>query len=112
MAHHGDAGADDRAGTAHRCLSAALELDDVAAGLLDHPHRGRDRLLVGDLVGAERQVADQQGRVQAAPHGAGEHQHVLEDDGRRGVVAEHGRGGGVADEHEIDAAASAARALG
>ena len=41
-------------------LAAALQLDDLAAALLDHPHGGRDRLLVGDLIGAEGQVADQQ----------------------------------------------------
>ena len=29
-----------------RCLAAALELHDLAAGLLDHPHRRGDRLLV------------------------------------------------------------------
>ena len=38
--------------------AGAFELDDVGAALLDHADRARDRLLVGDLVGAERQVAD------------------------------------------------------
>ena len=103
VAHHRDAGADDRARAADRGRAAALELDRVAAGLLDHPHRGGDRLLVADLVGAERQVADQQRRAQAAAHGAREHEHVVELDRGGGVVAEHGRGGRVADEHEVDA---------
>ena len=65
VAHHRDAGVDDRAGTLD-AGAAALELDGVAACLLDEPLRGRDRLLVGGLVGAERQVADQQRRRQAA----------------------------------------------
>ena len=103
MAHHRDAGADDRARALDGGLAAALELDRVAAGLLDHPHRGGDRLLVGDLVGAERQVADQQRRAQAAARGAREHEHVVEVDRRGGVVAEHGGRGGVADQHEVDA---------
>ena len=61
MAHHRDAGADDGRGALDGG-AAALELDGVAAGLLDEPLGGRDGLLVGDLVGAERQVADQERR--------------------------------------------------
>ena len=49
MAHHRDAGAGDRAGALHRG-AAALELDSVAAGLLDESLGGLDRLLVRDLV--------------------------------------------------------------
>ena len=59
VAHHRDAGADDRP----RPLdggAAALELDGVAAGLLDEALGVLDRLLVRALVGAERHVADQQ----------------------------------------------------
>ena len=103
VAHDRDPGADDRARTLDRCLAAALELDGLATGLLDHPHRCRDRLLVGDLVGAERKVADQQRRAQPATDGAREHEHVVERHGRRRVVAEHGGRGRVADEHEVDA---------
>ena len=102
MAHHRHAGAHDRARPlGHR--AAALELDGVAAGLLDEPVRGADRLLVGGLVGAERQVADQQRRLQAAPHGRREHQQLVDGD-RHGVrVAEHVVGGRVADQHDVDA---------
>ena len=38
-----------------------------------------------------------------AARGAREHEHVAELDGRRRVVAEHGRGGRVADEHQVHA---------
>ena len=82
---------------------AAFELDGVAAGLLDEAQRGAHGLLVGDLVGAERQVADEKRRAQAAAHGLGEHEQLvgLDGDGRR--VAEHGHRAGVADEHHVDA---------
>ena len=63
----------------------------------------RDRLLVGGLVRAERQVADQQRRVQAAADGGGEHQHLVDRDRHGAGVAEHGHGGGVADQHDVDA---------
>ena len=54
VAHDRDPGAHDRAGAGDRHRVAALELDGVGAGLLDEAHGGADRLLVGDLVGAER----------------------------------------------------------
>ena len=99
VAHHRDAGAHDRAGALRR----ALELDRVAARLLDEAVRGLDRLLVGRLVGAEGQVADQQRRAQAAADRGGEHQQLV-DGHRHGVrVAEHVVGGAVADQDDVDA---------
>ncbi len=102
VTHDRHAGADDRSRTVGRG-AAALELDRVAARLLDEAVRGLDRLRVAGLVGPERQVADQQRRLQAAPHGAREHQQLL-DGHRHGVgVAEHVVGRGVADQHDVDA---------
>ena len=69
VAHHRHAGAHDRAG-ALGGRAAALELDRVAARLLDEAVGGLDRLGVGGLVGAERQVADEQRRPQPAADGA------------------------------------------
>ncbi len=60
VAHHRDPGLHDRSGARDRRRVAALELDRVGAALLDEPHRGAHRLLVGLLVGAERQVGDQE----------------------------------------------------
>jgi hypothetical protein len=102
MAHHGNPGLDDRAG-ALDARAAALELDRVAARLLDEPLRGGDRELVRCLVGPERQVADEQRCVQAAPHGRGEHQHLVDRHRNGRLVPEHGHRAGVADEHDIDA---------
>jgi hypothetical protein len=102
VAHHGDPGARDRVG-ARDAGAAALELDGIAAGLLDESLRGRDRLLVRGLVGPERQVADEQRRVQPAAHGGGEHEHLIERDRDGGGVAEHRHGAGVADQDEVDA---------
>src|ERR687888_380858 len=51
--------------------AAALELDCVAARLLDEALGGGDRVLVGGLVGAEGEVTDQERRLEAAAHGTG-----------------------------------------
>src|SRR3954454_23049367 len=102
VAHDRDARAHDRPGARDRHLVAALELDRVRAGLLDVAHRARDRLLVGDLVGAERQVADEQRRLQPATGGLREDEHLVEVDRRRRGVAEDCRRGAVADQHEVD----------
>ena len=64
----------------------------------------RDRLLVGDLIGAERQVADQ--AAACAGRGARRAASTSMSSSSTGVVsvvAEHGRRGGVADEHQVDA---------
>ena len=102
VAHHGDPGADDRARPVGG-RAAALELDAVAAGLLDEAVRGLDRLRVRGLIGAEREIADEQRRLQAAADGAREHQHLLDADRHRVRVAEHVVGGRVAHEDDVDA---------
>ena len=105
VAHHGDA---RRRRSRARALADASpppsSLTASQPASLTMRMRGGDRLLVGDLVGAERQVADQQRGAQAAADGAGEHEHVLEHHGRGGAVAEHGGGGRVAHEHQVDPA--------
>ncbi len=103
MPHHRDPRADDRARAAGGSGPAALQLDRVAARLLDHPDGGGDRLLVADLIGAEREVADHQGGLQPAAYRPGKHEHVVKVDGGRRVVAEDRGRGGVADEHEVHA---------
>src|SRR6202035_813491 len=65
VSHDRDPRADDRAGATGGSRSAALELDRVAARLLDHPDGGGDRLLVAYLIRAEGEVADHQGGLQA-----------------------------------------------
>src|SRR3954453_21873079 len=75
--HHGDAGVDDRPGPLHGD-AAALELDRVAARLLDEALGGGDRLLVGGLVGAEGHVADQERRLQATPDRASQDEHLVQ----------------------------------
>ena len=100
VAHHRHAGVDDRLRALDRD-PAALELDDVAARLLDVPRRGLDRLLVRALVGAERQVAHQERRAQPAANGAGEDEHLVQAHRGGGRVAEHGHRRGVADQDQI-----------
>ena len=62
------------------------------------------RLLVGDLVGAERQVGDDE-RPPCAPRvdRAREDEHLVHRRGHGRVVAEHDHRGGVADEDQVDA---------
>ena len=93
---------DDRPRALH-ARAAALELDGIAAGFLDEALGGGDRLLVRRLVGAEGQIADQQGRAQSAPHRGGQHQHLVDRHRDRRRVAEHRHRAGVADEHDVDA---------
>ena len=86
---------------------APLQLDGVAARLPDEPLRVVDRVLVGALIGAEWQVADQKRRAQAAADGGGHGHHLVHPDRGRGVVAEHHHGRGVAHQHESTPASSA-----
>ena len=94
---------DDGAGARDAHGAAALELDRVAAGLLDEAEGGLHRLLVGDLVGAEGQVADQERGAQPAAGGPRQHEHLVELDADGARIAEHGHGAGVADQDEVDA---------
>ena len=81
----------------------ALELDDVGAALLDEPDRARDRLLVGDLVAAERQVADDERPPRRARDRPGQEDHLVEGHRQRRLVPEHHHRRGVADEDQLDA---------
>ena len=83
--------------------SCALELDGVGSGLLDEADGIPSRILVGDLERPERHVSDDQRTIRAARDRAGEDQHLLHRRRDRGLVAEHGHRGRVADEHEVRA---------
>ena len=99
VAHHRDAGADDRP----RALyggAAALELDGLAAGLLDQALGVLDGELVARLVAAHRHVADHERRLQAAPHGLAEHDHLLHRDRLGARVSEHDHRRRVADQDD------------
>ena len=102
VAHDPDVRVGDRA-HAREHPAGALELDDVRAALLDHPDRARDRLLVRDLVGAERQVADDERPPRRAGDRARQEDHLVERDRQRRLVAEHHHRGRVADEDQLDA---------
>ena len=71
--------------------------------LLHHPDGGRERLVGTGLVGAERQVGDDQ-RAAGAPRDGAHQRKELVDGHRDGrLVAEHVVRGGVADEEHGDA---------
>ena len=103
MAHHRDAGLDDRL-HAREHRAGALELDRVRARLFDEADRVLDGLLVGDLERAERHVADDHRMPSRARDGASEEQHLVHRHrDRRPFVAEHHHGGRVPDEDDVDA---------
>jgi hypothetical protein len=60
-------------------------------------------LLGGGFVGAEREVADQEGPARAARDGARVRHHVVQSHGQRRVVAVHDHADRVADEEDVDA---------
>ena len=102
VAHHSDVRLGD--GTHPRDHApCALELDDVGAALLDEPDRARDRLLVRDLVRAERKVADDERAPRRPRHRAGQEDHLVERHRHGRLVAEHHHRGRVADEDQLDA---------
>jgi hypothetical protein len=100
--HHRDPGRDDRLHARER-RPGALELDDVRAALLDEADSGFDRLLVGDVVAPEGEVADNERPLRRTRDGACQEQHLVHGRGDGAVVTEHDHRGGVADEDEIDA---------
>ena len=102
MAHHGDPAADERP-HAREHRPGALELDGLGARLLEEADGVRDRLVVGDLEGAERHVGDHERPLRAARDRAREHDHLVDRRGDGRLVAEHDHRGGVADEDQVDA---------
>ena len=64
VAHDGDAGLRQGSRAVDR-RAGPLELDAVRAGLLDQPDAALDGLLVGHLVRAEGQVAQEEGVLRA-----------------------------------------------
>src|SRR5215203_3336371 len=102
VAHHRDAGVDDRPGALDDD-AAGLELDRLATGLLDQALGAADRFLVARLVAAHRHVADHQRRLQAAADGFAEHHHLVHRDHLGPGIAEDNVGGGIADEDDVDA---------
>ena len=102
MRHHADVRLGDRAHARHH-PSRPFELDEVGAAFLDEPDRARDGLLVGDLVRAERHVADHERSPRRAGDCAREEDHLVERHRERRLVAEHHLRRAVADEDQLDA---------
>ena len=103
VAHHRDAGVDERPGGVDATRPTALELHRVHAPLLQKPRRGRHRVRGAPLVGAEREVADEEGPRGAARDRAAVREHLVEGDGERRVVAVHDHRRAVPDEAHVEA---------
>ena len=80
--HHRDAGTDDGARPVDG-RATALDLHGVRPALLEESLGGVDGVLVGGLVGAERQVGDEERGGEAPPHGLGEREHFVDGDRNR-----------------------------
>ena len=102
VAHHGHAGARERA-NAREHRSGALQLDRVRARLLDEADRVLERLLVRDLERAERHVGDHERPARAAVDRARQDDHLVHRRRHRRVVTEDDHRGRVADEDHVDA---------
>ena len=102
VAHDRHAGRDEQLDL-RRDAAAALELDRVGADRLQEAHGGRERLLRGGLVGAERQVGDDHRPARRADHRAHHGQQLVDGDRDGRGVPEHVVAGRVADEQHRDA---------
>ena len=102
MAHDPDVRLGDRTHPGEH-PPGALELDDVGAALLDHSDRAGNGLLVGHLVGAERQIADHERTRRRPGHRPGQEDHLVERHRQGRRVAEHDHRCRVADEDHLDA---------
>ena len=83
--------------------AAAFQLDRVRAGFLEEPDPGRERRPGRRLVGAERQVGDDEGPAGAADHRRGQRDELVQGDRDRRVVTEDDHPGRVADQEHRDA---------
>lgn len=106
VAHDGDAAVDE---LAHRlgAVPAALELDCVAAGLLDEAEGVAEGLVGAGLVAPKGHVTDDEARRRTAPHRLAVVYHVVHRHGLGRVVAQHHHAHAVAHQNNLDA-----RALG
>mmetsp|Transcript_25052 Transcript_25052/g.63510 ORF Transcript_25052/g.63510 Transcript_25052/m.63510 type:complete len:209 (+) Transcript_25052:682-1308(+) len=95
----------DGARSLHARGAAALQFDGVHAALLEQPHRAPHRVAHARLVRAKGQVAHQERAPRAPRHRPAVHQHVVERDGQRGVVAVHHHGRAIAHQQDVDARA-------
>ncbi len=97
MGHDGDACRGDR-GDLRRDTLAALELDRVGQPFLHEPGRGREGLLRGALVAAEREVRHHESVRRTADDAANEGEEFVDRDRDGGLVSVDDVGSRVADE--------------
>ena len=111
MAHHRHAALDqERDGLGH--AAPAFELDGAAAGLLQHARAGREGLLPGLLVAAERHVDHDQSTLRAAHHRMALQDHHIERDWHRGLEPVHDHTERIADQNHIAIAIDQAGRMG
>ena len=85
-----------------RPLLTAFDLHRLGAAFLDEARRVAHSLISAHMVRAVRHVGDQQGILHAPAHRPGVVQHLVRSDGQRVLVAEHGLGQRVADQHDVN----------
>jgi hypothetical protein len=88
MAHHRHAALDQESdGVGH--AASAFKLDRTAAGLLHHPCRRGERLLLRSLIGAERHIDHHQRALRSAHHREPLQNHHVEGDRDGGLEPVH-----------------------
>ena len=110
MAHHRNTALRQKSDS-FRHAAAAFDLDRSAAGLLHHPRRRHESLLLGGFVTAERHIDHDQRALRAAHHGKPLQDHHVERnrDGRLEPMHHHAER--IADQNEIAMAVEQARGV-
>ena len=91
----------DQKGDGLRHTAAALELDRSAAGLLHHPRRRHEGLLLRCFIRAERHVDDDESSFRAAHHGEPLQDHHLERDRHGGLKPVHDHAKRIPDQNDV-----------
>ena len=82
MRHHGNPGLSNRPNTWRDSL-AAFDFHHVGTRTVDHPHSISDGVLIRLLVGAERQIRDDECVGSTSHHSASQRDEFLHRDRRR-----------------------------
>ena len=112
MAHHRNLGVEDGADRRRPACAPPSSLTASAPVSAHQARRVAQGILGAEVVGHPGHVHDQQRPAACAPDGPAVVDHLVQGDRQRALVAQHDVAQRIADEHRVDAAASAASVAG